>query len=200
MATGTTLIAKIRDELQDTTDQSFADELLLRYINRGATEFCSTTGCLQKSAYIATDATNFKFTLSSYLTNPVVVYDVEYNGTPLNRTFRHEVTYKFGASSGTPIAWYEFGGSLFIDIIAPVATGASALNAFYIGTPTDLSAVGSTFDFPNEWESAIVSYAIARCFATQRDTVLAAEHMAKYETMRQSCYAINKYKLLGDAT
>lgn len=197
MSTGTTLINEIRDEIQDTTDLSFGEAPLLRYINRGATEFCATTGCLQSTGAITTDNTNFKFALSS-LTNLVVVYDVEYSGTPISRTFRHEVTYKFGASSGTPTCWYEFGGYLYVDLIPP--SSSTALVAFYCRTPTDLSAVGSTFDFPDEWRSAIVSYAIARCLATQRDSVLAAEHMAKYETMRQTAYAVNKYKLLGDAS
>ena len=160
MSTGQTIIDEIRDELADTTDKSFEDAELLRYINRGATEFCATTGALQATATINTDNSNFKFTLaSSTLTNLVVVFDVEFAGVPLTRTFRNEVSYKFGASSATPDntnAWYEFAGVLYIDVVAPTATGADALTVFYLRTPTDLGAVGETFDFPGEWESAIV--------------------------------------------
>lgn len=199
MATGQNVIDQIRDELLDATDESFEDDPLLRYINRGAMEFCATTGCLQDTGNIATDATNFKFTLSTSLTNPVVVFAVEYDGVPLTRTYRHEVSYKFGETAGTPTSWYEFGGKIYIDLIAPVATGASALTVFYIRTPTDMTAVGSTFDFPDEWESAIVNYGIARAFASQRDTILAAEHMGKYETMRQSALDVNRSKLIGSA-
>jgi len=199
MATGTTLINQIRDELQDTTDTSFGTAELLRYINRGATQFCSTTGCLQDSGTIDTDGSNFKFTLATSLTNVVAVYAVEFAGVPLGRTYRHELSYQFGASVDTPTAWYEFAGVLYTDYIGATATGTSALNVFYVRTPTDLSAVGSTFDFPNEWESAIVNYAIARCFASQRDSVLAAQHMAEYEKMRQAAWNINKWKLQGNA-
>ena len=202
MATGTTLINQVRDILQDTTDTSFTDAELLRYLNRGAKEFCATTGCYQTTDTINTDNSNFKFTLSASTTKLIVVYDVEYNGTPLTRTFRHEVNYKFGGSSATPsntTSWYEFGGILYIEVIAPTATGASALTVFYLRTPTDMTAVGSTFDFPDEWESAIVNYAIAQCYAAQRDTILEVKHMGKYESMRKSAFAINKNKLMGNA-
>lgn len=199
MATGTTLIAEIRDELQDTTDTSFGATELLRYINRGATEFCVTTGCLQDSTTINTDGAAFEFTLSTSLTNPVAVVAVEYAGVPLSRTYRYEVTYQFGASAGTPAAWYEFAGILYIDLKATTATGSSALKVFYVRIPTDLSAVGNTFDFPDEWKPAIVHYGMARCYATQRDTILEAKSMAEYEKMRQSAYSINRWKLEGDA-
>jgi hypothetical protein len=202
MATGTTLIAQVRDILQDTTDTSFTVAELLRYLNRGAKEFCSTTGCYQATDTIATDNSNFKFTLSASTTKLFRVYDVEYNGTPLSKTYRHEVNYKFGASSGTPsntTAWYEYGGVLYIELIAPAASGASALTVFYLRTPTDMTAEGSTFDFPDEWESAIVNYALAQCYASQRDTILEAKHKAEYEKMRMSAFKINKNKLMGDA-
>jgi len=199
VATGTTLITKIRDELQDTTDASFGTAELLRYLNRGATEFCATTGCLQDTQTINTDGATFSFTLSASCTNLITVYGLQYAGIFLPPTYIHEITYKFGASVGTPTTWYQFGGVLYIDLKATTATGTSALNVFYLRTPTDMTAVGSTFDFPNEWESAIVAYAMARCYASQRDTVLEAKQMAKYETMRQTAFAINKYKLMGNA-
>lgn len=202
MATGTTLIAQVRDLLSDTTDESFGTAEILRYLNRGAKEFCSTTGCYQKTATINTDNSNFSFTLSTADAKLFLVFDVEFNGTPLSKTFRHEVSYEFGASSGTPdntTAWYEFGGKLYIELIAPTATGSSALTIFYLVTPVDMTAEGSTFDFPDEWESAIVNYAIAQCHDSKRDAILSAKHMGEYEKMRQSAFAINKSKLLGIA-
>jgi len=202
MSTGQNIIDDIRDELADTTDLSFGDALLLRYINRGAKEFSATTGCLQATANINTDNTNFSFTLSGSCTNLVKVFDVQFNGVPLSPTFRHEVSYEFGASSATPdntTVWYEFGGVLYISVIAPTATGSSALNVFYLRTPTDMSAVSSAFDFPDEWDSAIVNYAIARCRYTDRDAILASTEMARYDTMRQTALLINKGKLMGSA-
>lgn len=205
MATGTTLITQVRDILQDTTDVSFTPEEILRYLNRGAKEFCSTTGCYQKTATINTDNSNFKFTLSATDAKLFLVFDVEFNGTPLSPTYRHEVNYKFGASSGTPdntTAWYQFGDpvrELFIELIAPTATGSSALTIFYLSTPVDMTAEGSTFDFPDQWESAIVNYAIGQCFESQRDAILETKHMGIYDAMKQSAFAINKHKLLGSA-
>ncbi len=200
MATGTTLIAKVRDELQDTTDASFSTSELLRYLNRGATEFCATTGCLQDTATINTNGATFSFTLSSSCTNLVAVFNVQYAGIFLAPTYIHEITYKFGASVGTPTAWYQFAAVLYIDLKATTATGSSALTVFYLRTPVDMSAVGSAFDFPNEWESGIISYALARCYKSQRDTILAEQEMVKYETMRATALAINKFKLMGNAT
>ena len=202
MSTGQNIIDEVRDELQDTTDVSFGDPLLLRYINRGAKEFCVRTVCYQAIATINPDNTNFKFTISSALTNSFLITAVEFNGNPLSPTKRHEVITKFGASSATPditTAWYEFGGALYLEVIAPTATGASALTAFYFRTPTDMTAVGSTFDFPDEWDSAIIAYAIGRCRQEDRDTILEGSQMAKYEAMVQTAWQINKHKLMGDA-
>ena len=200
MSTGQNIIDEIRDELQDTTSLSFGTAELLRYINRGAKEFCATTGCLQDTQTINTDGSTVGFLLSTYCTNLVVVFVVKYAGVPLSQTFVHEQTYKIGASVGTPTNWYEFKGVLYLDLIPTTATGgANALTVYYLRTPVDMSAVSSTFDFPDEWDSAIVQYAIARCHHSNRDTVLEATHMAKYEAMRQTAFAINKHKLMGDA-
>lgn len=201
MSTGQNIIDEVRDELQDTTDASFTDAQLLRYINRGAKEFCVRTGAYQATANIDTDNTNFKFTQSASLTKPFLISAVEFNGNPLSPTKRHEVTYKFGESSATPditTAWYEFAGALYISVIAPTKTGANALNIFYFRTPTDLAAVGETFDFPDEWDSAVIAYAIGRCRHEDRDTILEGTQMAKYEAMVQTAFQVNKFKLLGD--
>lgn len=202
MSTGQSIIDEIRDELQDTTDLSYTDAEILRFINRGAKEFCVRTGAYQATANINTDATNFKFTQSASLTNPFFVIAVQFNGVPLSPTKRHEITYEFGASSATPdntTAWYEFGGILYISVIAPTATGSSALNIFYFRTPTDMTAVSSTFDFPDEWDSAIIAYGIGRCRHKDRDTILEGTQMAKYESMVQTAWSLNKFKIMGDA-
>lgn len=200
MSTGQNIIDEIRDELQDTTAKSFGDELLLRYINRGAKEFCATTGCLQDTQTIDTDGTTFDYLLSTYCTNLVVVFHVKYARLPLNQTFLHELTYKIGVSVGTPTTWYEFKGVLYFDLIPTIATGGGdALVVYYLRTPVNMSAVSSNFDFPDEWDSAIVQYAIARCRYTDRDAILASTEMARYDAMRQTAFAINKHKLMGDA-
>lgn len=202
MATGTTVIEEIRDELQDADDLSITDAEFLRYINRGATEFCAQTGSLQDTDTINTDNSAFSFLLSASLTNPIKIFKVEFNSVPLTPTFTHEVQREFGAASATPTnltGWYEFGGRLYIEVIAPTATGTSALNVFYLRTPADMTSVGDTFDFPDLWKPAIVEYGIAKGFASQRDSVLEALHMARYEAQKQAAFAINKNTLLGDA-
>jgi len=202
MSTGQDIIDEIRDETQDTDDLSVDDAVLLRYINRGAKDFCTLSGALQGTANINTDNTNFKFTLSASLTNNVAVFEVEFNGTPLSRTFHHEVTYQFGADKETPTnatAWFEFNGVLYIEVIPPTATGADALNISYFRTPTVMTAVGSTFDFPAEYEPAIVDWGIARVRYSDRDSILASSEMAQYYAIREGARAINKNKLLGDA-
>lgn len=201
MSTGQNIIDEIRLELQDATDESFEDAPLLKYINRGAKEFCARTGCYQDTDTIDTDNSAFSFTLSSSCTNLLKVVDVQYDGVPLSPTFRYEVNYEFGASSATPdntTVWYEFGGVLYISVVAPTATGSSALTVFYLRTPTDMTAVSSTFDFPDEWDSAIIAYAIGRCRHEDRDNILEGSQMAKYEAMVQTSFAINKAKIMGD--
>lgn len=196
MSTGQNIIDEVRDILQDATDISFSDAQLIRYINRGAKEFCVTTNSLHDRGSISTDASNFRFSLSTNLTNPIAVISVEYSGTPLNRSYRHEIVDKWGETAGTPTRWYEFGDYVYIDLVAP--SSSNSLTLFYTRHPTVLSAVGSTFDFPSEWEQAIVYYAIASCFKTQRDTVLTEENLAKYEAMRQDAFNLNKFVLMGD--
>lgn len=201
MSTGQTIIDEIRDKLLDATDLSIEDAVLLRRINRGAKEFCVFSGALQDTANINTDASAYTFTLSASLTNPVVVFNVSFNGTPLSRTFKHEVSYAFGASSGTPDnsnAWYEYAGVLYIEIIPPTATGSSALNVDYIRFPTAMTAISDTFDFPAEYEPAIVAYGIAHSRYADRDSILGSTEMSIYYSIRAGAYEINKGKLLGD--
>jgi hypothetical protein len=203
MATGQDVIDKIRDELQDADDLSVTDAELLRYINRGSTEFSTQTGALQDTDTIDTDAAAFSWLLSSSLTNPIKIFKVEFAGVPLSETFVHEVTYQFGASSATPTnqtGWYEFNGRLYVEVIPPSASGTDALNVFYLRSPTDMTGVGDTFDFPDIWQPAIVEYGIAKGFASQRDSVLSAQHMARYEASKQAAFNVNKAILIGDAT
>ena len=130
------------------------------------------------------------------------MFAVEFGGVPLTPTFRYEVSEEFGASSDTPDnshGWYEFAGYLYIEVIAPTKSGSEAFTVFYIRTPTVMSTVNDTFDFPAEWESAIVEYAVSKAYESQRDNVLAAEHMARYEALRQNAWLINKNILMGDA-
>ncbi len=202
MTTGQNIIDQIRDDLQDATDLSFDANVFLRFINRGATEFCATTGSLQDTQTINTDGTNFSFILSTNLTNPVKIFKVEFAGIPLSQTYIHEIRTQYGATSATPTSqtgWYEFNDKLYLEVIAPTATGSDALNVFYLRTPTDMTSVGDTFDFPAIWQPAIVEFAVAKAFASQRDSILEAEHMAKYEAARQTAFAINKAVLQGDA-
>jgi hypothetical protein len=202
MATGADIIAKVRYQLQDTDDESFDGDHILDWINLGAQEFAATTGCIHEITNIATDATNYIFALSTNLTNPHVLYAVHFNGTPLTRAYLHEISTQYGGSSGTPTVntgWFEFEDSLYLEVIPPTATGSSALNVFYVRTPTDMTATSSTFDFPDKWTHAIVEFATAKAFESQRDSVLAAQHMARYDAVRQTAWAINKAKLLGTA-
>ena len=62
-----------------------------------------------------------------------------------------------------------------------------------------MTSIGDTFDFPSEWEPAIVEYVLSKTRSTDRDSVLEAGHMAKYEAMRQSAFLINKNMMYGDA-
>lgn len=206
MSTGQNIIDEIRDELQDTTDLSFGTAELLRYINRGAKEFCATTGCLDTVINVDTNGASVSYDLVGHgLTNPINVLSVHFAGIPLYRTYLYEISYEYGVDSGTPTTYLvtiSGTGKIAVrfDYIPPAASGGDdALRIWYLRTPTDMSAVSSNFDFPDQWDSAIVQYAIARCHHSNRDTVLEATHMAKYESMRQTAFAINKNKLMGDA-
>lgn len=193
---GSEIITQVRDELQDNTAQSCGTNELLRYINRGAKEFCATTGCLQQEFAIPTSGTDYRYKLSTHLNNSVEIISLEYNGTPISRTYKNEVLYRFGAEAGIPFSWYEYEGMVYTDLIPPRAAGSSALVAFYLRTPTVMSASTDVFDFPKEWESAIVSYAIARCLIAQRDTEIAETYMSKYESLRKEALTSNKLKLM----
>jgi len=87
-----------------------------------------------------------------------------------------------------------------LDTIPPSASGTNALTVRYLRTPTDMTSVDSTFDFPDEWDSAIVNCAIARCRYSDRDAILSSTEMARYDAMRQTVFQINRHKLMGDAS
>ncbi len=198
MSAGSDLITKIRYEIVDSDDLSFTTAELISYLNDGAKEFSATTGCLQDSDTIDTNGAASSFSLSSNLTNPVIVFDVLYAGVPLSRNYRHAIISQWGASVATPTEWFTVADLVYFDSIPTTATGSSALTVYYTRTPTAMGDENSTFDFPAEWEPAIVHYAIARCFAQQRDTILEAQNMAKYGALQKSAYQINKAKLFGE--
>ena len=198
MSIGSELITKIRYEIVDTDDLSFTTAELISYLNDAATEFTATTGCLQDSGTINTDGSASSFSLSANLTNPVILFDVLYAGVPLSRNYRHAIISQWGASVATPTEWFTVGNLVYFDNIPTTATGSSALTVYYTRTPTAMGDENDTFDFPAEWEPAIVHYAIARCFAQQRDTVLEAQNLAKYGALQKSAFAINKAKLFGE--
>ncbi len=198
MSLGSELITKIRFEIVDTDDLSFSTAELISYLNDGAKEFSATTGCLQDSGTIDTDSSASSFSLSANLTNPVIIFDVLYAGVPLSRNYRHAIISQWGASVATPTEWLTVGNLVYFDSIPTTATDSNALTIFYTRTPAAMADENSTFDFVDEWEPAIVHYAIARCFAQQRDTVLEAQNMAQYDSLRKSAFAINKAKLFGE--
>ena len=90
MATGRDIIDSVLYQLADVTDASFDEDHILDWINRGATEFCSVTGCKQNIETVDTDASAFYFLLSTNLTNEsIIINAVEFNQVPLTKSYRH---------------------------------------------------------------------------------------------------------------
>lgn len=196
MSTGTQLNTKIRQRLADSTDASFGDDELMRWANDGSDEFAATTGCMSDSTNIPTDGATFSFDLITALTNYTNVFAVTYAGIPLDYAPRHEIRTQWGASAGTPLAWSVWGDKLYTDLKGATATGANALTAFYTRTPTLMTAVGNTFDFPATWEFAIIAYVCYRAHDSKRETGLADRARAEFDVARQAAAKITEAKLM----
>ncbi len=198
MSTGLTLLTRARDRLSDATDQSFDDTTLMRYANDGAKEFTSTTGVLQSRTTINTDGSASTFSTSS-VTGLINVFQTQYAQVPLDFSPRNEIAIRWGASVGTPLAWSIWAETLYFDLIPTTATGSSAITIFYTRNPVamDESETSSTFDFPAEWETFIVSYIVYRALDSIREGALAERPRQEYDLGRQAAASSVQNKLLG---
>lgn len=198
MSTGLTLINRARDRLSDATDQSFDDTTLMRYANDGAKEFTSTTGVLQSSTTINTDGSASTFSTNS-ITGLINVFQAQYAQVPLDFSPRNEIAIQWGASVGTPLAWSIWDELLYFDLIPTTATGSNAITIFYTRNPVamDESNTASTFDFPDEWETFIVSYMVYRALDSIREGTLAERPRQEYDIGRQAAAESVQSKLLG---
>ncbi len=198
MATGLTLLNRSRDRLTDATDQSFDNTVLMRYANDGAKEFTSTTGVLQSTTTINTDGSASTFSTSS-VTGLINVFQVQYAKIPLDFSPRNEIAIQWGASVGTPLAWSIWAEILYFDLIPTLATGSNAITIFYTRNPVamDESDTSSTFDFPDEWETFIVSYIVYRALDSIREGALAERPRQEYDLGRQAAASSVQNKLLG---
>lgn len=197
--TGLTLINRTRDRLSDATDRSFDDTTLMRYANDGAKEFCSTTGVLQSSATINTNGTASTFSTSSAAWGVINVFQTQYAQVPLDFSPRNEIAIKWGATVGTPLAWSIWAETLYFDLIPTLATGSNAITIFYTRIPGGMKEndTSSTFDFPAEWETFIVSYMVYRALDSIREGVLAERARQEYDLGRQAAASSVQNKLLG---
>lgn len=198
MSTGLDLLTRTRDRLSDGTDQSFDDTVLMRYANDGAKEFTSTTGALQDNNTLDTNGTSNSISFST-LTNPINIFAVWYNNIPLFFAPRNEIDVEWGASVGTPVSWSIWGTNLWFDVIPTLATGADALTVFFTRNPTamDESDTSSTFDFPSEWETFIISYIVYRALDSIREGALAERAKQEYDLGRQAAASSVQNKILG---
>ncbi len=192
------LLNRSRDRLSDATDQSFDNTTLMRYANDGAKEFTSTTGVLQSTTTINTDGSASTFSTSS-VTGLINVFQAQYAQVPLDFSPRNEIAIQWGASVGTPLAWSIWAETLYFDLIPTTATGSDAITIFYTRNPVamDESDTGSTFDFPAEWETFIVSYIVYRALDSMREGALAERPRQEYDLGRQAAASSVQNKLLG---
>ena len=199
MSTGLTLLTRARDRLSDATDQSFDDTTLMRYANDGAKEFTSTTGVQQATTTIDTNGVKSTFSISSSAPTFINVFQVHYAEIPLDFSPRNEIGIRWGASVGTPSAWSIWTKTLYLDLIPTAATGSNAITIFFTRTPTvmDESDTSSTFNFPGEWEYAIISYIVYRALDSMREGVLADRARQEFDIARQAAASSNQNKLLG---
>ena len=198
MITGKTLLDRSRDRLSDATTQSFDDTVLMRYANDGAKEFTSTTGVLQSTATINTNGSASTFTTNNQV-GLINVFQVQYAQVTLDFSPRNEIAIQWGATVGTPLAWSIWAETLYFDLIPTTATGASALTVFFTRNPVamDESDTSSTFDFPDEWETFIVSYIVYRALDSMREGALAERPRQEYDLGRQAAASSVQNKLLG---
>ncbi len=198
MSTGLTLLTRARDRLSDATDQSFDDTTLMRYANDGAKEFTSTTGVLQSTTTINTDSSASTFSTSS-VTGLINVFQAQYAQVPLDFSPRNEIAIQWGVDVGTPLAWSIWAETLYFDLIPTTATGSNAITIFYTRNPVamDESDTSSTFDFPDEWETFIVSYIVYRALDSVREGALAERPRQEYDLGRQAAASSVQNKLLG---
>jgi len=194
MATADDLITGIRYQLSDETDEAYGDALLINFLNDGATEFATTTGCCQDIATITPDGSNSYVDLStSNLTYRMLnVYAVEFSGVKLDHAPKYEAAH-WNPASGTPTGWSVWADDgterLYFDTI-PAAT-ANAVKVHFTYIPTAMTTTSSVCGIPEKWNPAIKHYAVYRVHDRMRETG------AEYSLMRQVAAKINEALMSG---
>lgn len=164
------IINKVKNIVADTSFEAFDDTYLIEFLNQGLDLFCFETQCIQTSGTINTIASTSNYSLSSLSEQLITVYEVEFNGTPLDFAPRHEAR-EWSTLTSTPTAWSIWGDNLYINASPSVD---QTITVFYSQLMPIFTAIGDNFgigsmEFPRQYESAIISYIAYRCLAMNND-------------------------------
>jgi hypothetical protein len=181
MATGTSVIAEIRDLLDEQTPSAFTNTQLRRWINRGLMDMARVTRHFRDRTTISLVAGTAEYTVPANVLEIELAYYLPGNGQYVPLVARQfEGMDAVWASSQNQMGGYPnlyttwgFSPTLKIRLYPVPAVTGHSLSLMVVRTPVQLDEAGTTdsavMDFPDAWMSALVNYAEYCALRKDRD-------------------------------
>lgn len=187
--TGTSLADKARTRLQDTTDGSFTDAILLEFINDGIKDFALQTGSILDVFVGSPDALPAinNILLDKLLGTPSVVQPISviqvYESNKLLRFAPREQTggWDVDDTSSLASAWSQYGNMLILD--KPITNTISILYSY---SPLDISALTDSTKISSQYANVITDYLLYRAYDMDREGGLAERSFMAYQRGAES--------------
>jgi hypothetical protein len=195
--TGTQLITSIRFRLSDATDQAYSTSTLLTYINDGATEFATLTGCLHLTENMTSGGPAASISLSTTTANTFVnIYSVELASSKLDFAPRYEAAKWSPSDTGTPAGWSIWGNTIYLNCQTTLSA-TNDLDISYTYIPAEMTAEGNECEIPDKYYPALVAYTCFRVHDMNREEGLASRAFAEYDRILLSAAKLNEALLSG---
>mgnify|MGYP003135073949 CR=1 FL=1 len=180
-----TIIDDARVRLQDTTDKSFTDAILMDFINDGLRDFSIQTGAILKAIsvtpgqiYKPNNILLDQIAGAGTKVEPIAVHEVWYGSTRLNYAPRSQTSSWETHTVSSPSAWSQYGNMLFFDRSLDETLN---LSLFFSQTHQPITTVGDTIEIPNKFIHVLTDYVLYRAYDMDREGGLAERAIMAYQ-------------------
>jgi len=178
--TGSSMIAQVRADYNDTTSVYFTDAEMLQFLNDGIVDLVNKSHCYEATESISLVANTVEYSITS---NYVEVVAVQYyNGTnkfALKKGSPAEIGLNTEESdTDAPAFWYEFAGKIGIyPSLSSVTTQTVTL--YLVKWPVPIVSSG-TISTPAIYDVALKYYILSRMALKDKNTAMHESMMGKY--------------------
>lgn len=173
-----TIITYARYYLNESSADFWSDAELLAWINQGTMDIVSRTRCLESTETITLASSTVEYTISSsYIDISTVTYtDSDGNTKGLQKSNPQTIGHPRDTE---PAFWYEWNGKVGI-FPALSSRTTEVATAFYVSTPSALTATSDTIVVPAIYDRALTLYVAAQALLKEEQYGKSARLMGEY--------------------